>query len=952
MTHTQRHTIWFSLLLVLSLLLHNVWAEDLEFGPPLIVNGDLSAPGGLAINAATNRVFVADTGNHRVRYFDLPLTGSSPAWQEFGYVADRSADEALAAPQGIAIDSNRHAYVVDTFHNEVKLYRYRPASDDYQLDIRFTADTRRTVAGVNIDLPRDIAVGPGDQVYLLDSGNKRILVANGPGARRWTVWHANPAWRNPYGLDVSADGVVYLADTDNHRIIRINPDRSETVFGRYGTSSDELRYPRDVSVAADGRMVIADTHNHRILLWHADGRYYRQLRPGRLFGGLDKIEMNAENHVFSLDRTLKRVILYLGPSATRPYDGYIRDYAGDTGEEPSAPDVRLQSPDILFRYAPDVDLSLAAREGLEHYGSDTPIYGQDIYTYFRWHNRGMFDLPGGMMRLYTLSATGPYDFPADWSARNIFQPGTDAVADREDNTLVIPIIPAQDSSSGSPINGSRIVGPLIWRVPARSGTTCEGEEKLAVRLINVNDPSADAAGLDVIRLNNNSAGLQVSVVTADCIPDPDRYEENDSPLTGGEVTERWTHLHRRCPRVITQRTGESYPDAICEGVFNNFARPGDARSAEEIWTLVIPNLSLHSRSDRDFFDIQLPDPGVAEYGNDDIRSPENRLRNPVDRQPMPECGAVQRQDFGPSGLDNTIYVNIGTQLKVTIEPTDGSNNTLTSRTLNISGETLHLYRDAERVDELWSGAPIRKTIDCPRSLHSMPTMRISFGERERERETLRELAATGGYQIRLQYITSIERGIPSWVGELGPDRPRPGLFCGPRIIRGIPGIGGAFPGGFAPNFFFPNCLPGLDNFFRGDFLHPQTPLRPDCLADGPDCWEDFLVHWRDRAALDMLVHSPLPINLQILDENKKVIGQSKPISSQPLPQSMTHAQTPNQQAGIAQRLYIPDLQPGYYVLRISGKPTTYELEFNQKSIGNFTPNNVNQFHNKLPDSLQ
>ncbi|WP_018505877.1 protein kinase domain-containing protein [Parafrankia discariae] len=76
-------------------------------------------------------------------------------------------------------------------------------------------------------------------------------------------------------------GYVYVADTDNHRIRRI--DRTGTITTVAGTGTDgfagdggpatdaQLDSPDSVAVAPDGTLYIADTHNHRIRRVGLDG---------------------------------------------------------------------------------------------------------------------------------------------------------------------------------------------------------------------------------------------------------------------------------------------------------------------------------------------------------------------------------------------------------------------------------------------------------------------------------------------------------------------------------------------------------------------------------------------------------------------------------------------------------------------------------------------------------
>ena len=514
------HKAFFSVLLVLLTGLVNSlsYAQNFEFGPPFMITDGFMIPSGLGIDIANGRVFVADTGNHRTKYTNITDLSGTPVWNEFGYIADRTLPEALTFPQGVAVDSVGHAYVIDTFGNEVQLYRWDAAASTYTYEPAFAADTRNTVDGIDIAFPRDIAVGSDDKVYLLDSGNKRILVADGASDDSWEVWKENSSWNNPYGIDIGSDGTVYLADTDNNQILKVPASGAEQAFGHYGTGNGEFRSPRDVSISSSDHIFVADTFNTRIVILESDGSFHRNLGAAPLFGKLEKIEVDDEDRVFVIDSDNNRLVAYLGGTEEPSFDAYISDYVGDSGDEPSADGFVLSSPDILIRHNPDVDLAIASSSGLSSYAFQEPLYEENNYIYIAVHNKGTQGISNVTARVYWTDPGSTLEFPDAWNDDGLYEHYIDSTINTPGNSLHVPYVGPRHTEGAIEVDGVSVVGPIIWRPPApESAIAVDGKFYLSVRLVHLDDPSEPAPGLEEVRLNNNIA-LRNTVVTRGPFP--------------------------------------------------------------------------------------------------------------------------------------------------------------------------------------------------------------------------------------------------------------------------------------------------------------------------------------------------------------------------------------------------------------------------------------------------
>lgn len=480
-------------------------ADVLDPGPAFVVTGPFRAPCGVAVDPGGTTVFVADTGNHRVRHAPIATLAGAVTWGELGWVASRSAPEALNEPQGVAVDAAGNVYVVDTLGGEVQLYR--PGASGYTLEPSFASTTRTSVAGTPILLPRDVAVGADGKVYLLDSGNRRVLVADGPADDSWAVWRQDPGWANPYGLDVAPDGTVFVADTDHHRVVKLPVTGAPEYFGAYGTGDGAFRGPRDVAVGPGGRLLVADSLNHRVVVLRADGTFERTLDAEPLVAGPQKVAVDSSGRVFVADAAHQVLLAHLGPGMAPPFDLYVRDHGSDAGTQPSSSTYALSSPDLLVRHAPDVDLAVAAGSGLQAWAFEEPRFDMDNYVYVAVRNRGTHLAAGAVARLFWIDPSSPLAFPADWSTDGFYERWTGPSDNVPSATLAVASVAALAAAEGV-----TVVGPLIWRPPAPEAAAArDGRFHLAVRLVHPADPTTPATGLAQVRDNNNVAIRPVTV---------------------------------------------------------------------------------------------------------------------------------------------------------------------------------------------------------------------------------------------------------------------------------------------------------------------------------------------------------------------------------------------------------------------------------------------------------
>jgi DNA-binding beta-propeller fold protein YncE len=134
-----------------------------------------------------------------------------------------------------------------------------------------------------LDDPQGLLV-KGANLYIVDSGNHRVVewpigasVASRVVAGTGAPGDGLDELDTPMGIGVDWTGALYVADTNNNRVLRYESGSTTgtlvagSQMGEPGTALNSLTAPTDVKVDYAGNVYISDTGNHRIVKWCAPG---------------------------------------------------------------------------------------------------------------------------------------------------------------------------------------------------------------------------------------------------------------------------------------------------------------------------------------------------------------------------------------------------------------------------------------------------------------------------------------------------------------------------------------------------------------------------------------------------------------------------------------------------------------------------------------------------------
>jgi hypothetical protein len=212
-----------------------VYAPDANgnIAPSTVITGPasgLTKPQGLVIRRNTDSILVAN-------WVDPPATGHDSSVIEFpvgsadsrpsGSIGGNSTG--IAAPGGVALDSQSHVYVSEPASNRILIFEPRPGTQHNSAPIR-------TIAGSNtlLNRPTGMALDGQGNLFVVNLGNDSITVyaptasgnaapmrrLGGPGA-------VSTRLQQPYGIALDSAGHLFVTQGNSFLVFAANATGSQ-----------------------------------------------------------------------------------------------------------------------------------------------------------------------------------------------------------------------------------------------------------------------------------------------------------------------------------------------------------------------------------------------------------------------------------------------------------------------------------------------------------------------------------------------------------------------------------------------------------------------------------------------------------------------------------------------------------------------------------------------------
>ncbi len=293
--------------------------------------GEFQRPRNLALSPDGERIYVLDSGNNRVQYFD----------RNGNFLGQWNSASGIpfSEPWGIAVDTKGFVYIADTWNNRIVKFD-AAGSPVTEWRANDPSEPARGFYG-----PRAIAVSSDNTVYVCDTGYKRIMIydENGNFLRKFgTSGMGMGELDEPVGIALLDDEHLAVADTWNQRVQVFDVSGRSAINGVSLVFDVNAWYTQSLNNKpyitgswADGAIFLTDPEGSLIHQYDLGGKLVRTWNADS--GDIDHfsmptgITMGPDGSIWVADTENNRVNRFMLPEKELlPAGDSAEDTAGDT----------------------------------------------------------------------------------------------------------------------------------------------------------------------------------------------------------------------------------------------------------------------------------------------------------------------------------------------------------------------------------------------------------------------------------------------------------------------------------------------------------------------------------------------------------------------------------------------------------------------------------------------
>jgi DNA-binding beta-propeller fold protein YncE len=181
----------------------------------------LVEPNGLALDPKESQLFIADVAGHRVRVVDL-ATGTIDTFAGTGEArhdgdAGPAAKASIFGARAVAFAPDGSLYVMERQGSCIRRIRDGVIETIASTGARGYAGDGGDARQAVFDAPKEMAVDPDGNIFVVDTENHAIRRID---ARSWIITTIASGLARPHGALVAPDESVLVGDSEHHQIRR------------------------------------------------------------------------------------------------------------------------------------------------------------------------------------------------------------------------------------------------------------------------------------------------------------------------------------------------------------------------------------------------------------------------------------------------------------------------------------------------------------------------------------------------------------------------------------------------------------------------------------------------------------------------------------------------------------------------------------------------------------
>lgn len=216
-------------------------------------------------------VVVVDTWNYRIQYFDNNLSPITSWGQpgEFGAAAQVEPVDGFWGPRDVEVDAQGRIFISDTGNKRIRVYQLVNGESVHLFDVGLAGS-----GPGQIDEPSGLAIHPNGNLYIADTWNRRISVFTTDGIFLDTFnvrgWYEEQGNRPYLAIDAERE-LLYVTDPDAGRVL-VYTTAGDCV-GSFGEASGpeatlgQFAVSSGIAVDDAGQVYVVDNRLGRVLVF-------------------------------------------------------------------------------------------------------------------------------------------------------------------------------------------------------------------------------------------------------------------------------------------------------------------------------------------------------------------------------------------------------------------------------------------------------------------------------------------------------------------------------------------------------------------------------------------------------------------------------------------------------------------------------------------------------------